>query len=211
MEQAGLRALAVALSLIAWFWSQRLIGQRRPPEGGIGDAVHDLTRELHARLLAQPKTANAILIGSSLLIDLSGLFVLLLALLGPSLRPFVGLLILFGLRQACQALCSLPAPPGMIWRKPGLPSLLVTYGTATDLFFSGHTAIATLAALELTRVFGFWGGFVGAAVALLEMTVVLVLRAHYTMDVYAGLVSAVFAEVVAGRLAPSIDGFLSRL
>jgi len=36
----------------------------------------------------------------------------------------------------------------MIWRHPGIPSLLVTYDVATDFFFSGHTAIAVLASIE---------------------------------------------------------------
>src|SRR5262249_38805048 len=48
----------------------------------------------------------------------------------------------YALRQLCQGLCAFAPPEGMIWRSPGFPSLLVTYGTATDLFFSGHTAIA---------------------------------------------------------------------
>jgi hypothetical protein len=210
MEQAGLRALAVAASLVAWFWTQKAIGQRTAPEGEIVDGIHQLTERPHAWLLANPGAARAVLVGSSFLIDASGLFVLLLAIFGPSVRPFIGLLLLFGLRQACQGLCALPAPPGMIWRHPGVPSLLVTYGTSNDLFFSGHTAIAAFAAMELARVVGPWGAVAGATVTLLEMGVVLILRAHYTMDVYAGLVSAFLAEVLAGRLAPLVDPLLSR-
>ena len=61
------------------------------------------------------------------------------------------LLILYALRQICQGLCALPPPDGMIWRRPGIPSLLVTYGTATDLFFSGHTAIAVFGCIELAH------------------------------------------------------------
>ena len=74
----------------------------------------------------------------------------------------MGLLILFGLRQLCQGLCALPPPEGMIWRNPGFPSLLVTYGTATDLFFSGHTAIAVYGCLELAH----WGGPVAAVAGI---------------------------------------------
>jgi hypothetical protein len=71
---------------------------------------------------------------------------------------FLGLLTLYALRQICQGLCALPPPERMIWRYPGFPSLLVTYGTATDLFFSGHTAIAVYGAIELGHVGGPWGG-----------------------------------------------------
>ena len=56
----------------------------------------------------------------------------------------------------------------MIWRSPGVPSLLVTYGVSNDLFFSGHTALAVYGAIELGR----WGGpawaVVGRALAVFE-------------------------------------------
>jgi membrane-associated phospholipid phosphatase len=38
--------------------------------------------------------------------------------------------------------------------------------------------------------------------------VVLVLRAHYTMDVIAGAFAAWFAADMANRLAPWVDGWL---
>jgi hypothetical protein len=86
--------------------------------------------------------------------------------------------------------------------------LFVTYGTASDLFFSGHTAIAVYGCLELA----LWGGpafaVVGVLVALLEATAVLVLRAHYTMDVFTGVVAALWVFSVAGGLAPGVDTFL---
>jgi hypothetical protein len=47
----------------------------------------------------------------------------------------------------------------MIWRYPGVPSLLVTYGTSNDLFFSGHTALAVYGSIELA----WWGGPAWAA------------------------------------------------
>jgi hypothetical protein len=45
-----------------------------------------------------------------------------------NVRPFLGLVIVLGLRQIMQALVALPAPPNLIWHYPGFPSLLVTYG-----------------------------------------------------------------------------------
>ncbi len=99
----------------------------------------------------------------------------------------------------------------MIWRSPGLPSLLVTYGTSNDLFFSGHTALAVFGSIELAR----WGGLpwavVGVSIALFEMATVLVLRAHYTLDVFAGAVTAFAAAVVAGWIAPDCDLWLVEL
>ena len=139
------------------------------------------------------------------------MFLVLQAIFGPTVRPFLGLLILFALRQLCQALCALPSPEGMIWHHPGFPSLLVTYGTASDLFFSGHTAIAVYGCLELAH----WGGPVfalgGAVLALILASAVLVLRAHYTMDVFTGAITALWVWTAASALAPGVDAWLAGL
>jgi len=205
------RAVLVALGLGGWFWTQALIAKRAFPEGRIGDRLHDLTAPLHLYLLAHPRAANRVLVVTSGLVDLLGLFLVLRAVFGPTIRPFLGLLILFALRQVCQALCALPCPAGMIWRDPGFPSLLVTYGTTSDLFFSGHTAVAVYGSLELAQ----WGGpgfaVLGAFLAVIEATTVLVLRAHYTMDVFAGAVTALWVWTVASALAPTVDAWLGGL
>src|SRR2546422_6607348 len=162
------RAALVAVGLGLWFWTQRLIGARPFPSRGIGDAVHDWTEPWNRWLNAHPRGANALLIASSAVIDLLAFFLLGAAISGPTFRPFVGLLLLDALRQLCQGLCAFAPPEGMIWRSPGVPSLLVTYGTATDLFFSGHTAIAVYGALELMRLGGPWLVLLGVAIALFE-------------------------------------------
>jgi hypothetical protein len=156
-------------------------------------------------LRENPAWAKALLIASSLVIDLLGVFLLGWAILGPTIRPFLGLLMLFALRQACQGLCALPAPEGMIWEHPGFSSLLVTYGVSNDLFFSGHTAIAVFGATELARLNFRGARLVGLAVALFEATTVLVLRAHYTMDVFTGAVTALLVAGLAERAAPWVD------
>ena len=203
------RAVIVVVGLGGWFWTQALIARRAFPEGRIGDRLHEWTASLHASLLAHPRAADRILIATSGIIDLLGLFLLLGAVFGQSLRPLVGLLLLFALRQACQALCALPCPDGMIWRNPGFPSLLVTYGTATDLFFSGHTAIAVYGSLELAQ----WGGpafaVLGGLIAVIEATTVLVLRAHYSLDVFAGAVTALWVWTVASAISPTLDAWLA--
>lgn len=205
------RGAFVALGLVGWFWTQRLIGRRPWPTAGLGDAVHDWTAPLHRRLLARPRLTDGLLVATSALIDLLALFLLASAIFGPTFRPFLGLLVLFALRQLCQGLCALPPPPGMIWRSPGFPSLLVTYGTATDLFFSGHTAIAVYGAIELARLGGPWLIALGVAIALVEAAAVLVLRAHYTADVFAGIVAALWVAGSADVLARPFDRALARL
>jgi hypothetical protein len=200
-QRYGARSLLVALALGAWFLTQSLIGSRPiAAEGRIGDLVHDLTAPANRWLQAHPAAANRLLIGSSLGIDLFGLGLLGSAILGDSLRPFVALILLFAFRQLCQACCALPPPPGLIWRSPGFPSLLVTYGVANDFFISGHTAIAVLGAIEAWHQLPPWAAAVATAVAVGEAITVLLLRAHYTMDVLAAITAAGCAWILAARI-----------
>jgi membrane-associated phospholipid phosphatase len=207
----SLRLVFVVVGLAVWHFTQSLIKNRPNGTGVIGDGLHTLTARAFAFLSTRPVWADRLLIISSLGIDALGTFVLVQSIVGDSIRPFLGLLILFGLRQICQALTALPPPEGMIWRSPGVPSLLVTYGVSNDLFFSGHSALAVFGAIELGR----WGGpawaAVGAVLAVFECAVVIVLRAHYTLDVFTGAVTAFAAAVFADRLAPGCDAALVRL
>ena len=205
-----LRAVLIALGLAAWFWTQSLIGRRPVTVGVIGDTIHEWTAPLNQSLHEHPDAANALLIVSSAIIDSVGVFLLVKTIFGSSVRPFLGLVLLFMMRQVSQALCSVPPPPGMIWHFPGFPSLLVTYGVANDLFFSGHTAIAVYGALELSRV-GKWPVRAAAGLlAMFEATTVLVLRAHYTMDVVAGGLAAYLAARLAERMSPTCDAWIAK-
>lgn len=201
--------IKILLSLSAigfWLFTQKLLGQKKaPPANGIGDAIHNLTASGNRYLNASPKAANALLISSSFVIDALGIFLIVQTLLGDSIRPLLGLIILFSLRQINQAMSSLPTPEGMIWRDPGVPSIFVTYGVSNDLFFSGHTALAVLGALELALLGGPW--FLGLAFLVIAFQVgtVLLLRAHWTMDVFTGGIAALWTHQFVVRVAPTVD------
>lgn len=196
-QTIALRLLAIGLGLIAWFVTQRMIAARSVVDGAVYDHLHVVTARWNVWLNQNPKPANAILVASSLGVDALTLFVLALAVFGPSFAPFWGLLALFALRQLSQASVALPAPPGIIWRHPGFPSLFVTYHVGNDFFFSGHTALAVYGAIQLASLQIPALTVLGITIATLEVIVVIILRAHWTMDVLAGL----FAAIAVGLLA----------
>jgi hypothetical protein len=208
---AVLRAVSMAAALAVWFWTQSLIGKREGVPGAIGDRVHLWTAPLNAALARRPKAADALLIASSLGIDLLGAATILYSVIGPSVQPLIALLLIFSLRQLCQATTSLPPPQGMIWRDPGVPSCLVTYGVSNDMFFSGHTAIAVLGALVLHSLGHAWLDVAVLGLAAFEMAAVLVLRAHYTLDVFTGAVVALWVWSASHPAALWVDGIFSRL
>jgi hypothetical protein len=218
-----IRLVVTVAALAAWFWTQSLIGARPAPPAEPARVAGQLLAETDRLLMLalpintflrdNPTWADAVLIASSAVVDLLGIFLLVRGTFGPTIRPLLGLILLFILRQLCQALTALPIPTGpgqVIWGEPGFPSLLVTYSVSNDLFFSGHTALAVFGAIELGRLGRKWWP-VAVLVTVLEGGVVLVLWAHYTMDVYAGAVTAVAMALLADRLAPPCDRALARL
>jgi hypothetical protein len=200
------RAGLVVVALGIWHWTQRLIAARDTPEGAIGDYFHVRTAGIHRWLTDHITATNRLLIVSSLAIDVCGFAILGVAIFGPTMEPFVALVMVFLMRQICQGLCALPIPPGMIWRHPGFPSLLVTYGVGNDLFFSGHTALVTLSAIEAWHHGPPWLAAIAMVHAIGQAVFVLLLRAHYTLDVLAGIWAAWFAADLARLLMGWIGG-----
>lgn len=191
LETIGLRVGAIVAGLVLWFLTQRLIGARTLADVHHYDHLHVLTAGWNRWLHDHPRAANAVLVASSLGVDLVTLFVLALAVFGPTFTPFWGLLILFLMRQVSQALVALPPPQGIIWRDPGVPSLFVTYGVGNDFFFSGHTALAVYGAMQLAALHIPALTVAGIVVAVLQVVAVIALRAHWTVDVVAGLAAAI--------------------
>lgn len=206
---SGVKAFAVrlaltAFALVVWFWTQSLIGRRASAGNAIGDRLLDWTAPLNSYLFSHSSAANGLLIVSSGIIDLLGIFLLARWIFGASTRPFAGLIIVLGMRQVAQALVTLPIPPNAIWHYPGFPSLLVTYAVANDYFFSGHTAIAVLALTEIVRMRHAWLSALAVLVAIFEIVSVLALRVHYTMDVFTGVVTGLYAAYLAARISTKL-------
>src|SRR6266576_1386189 len=204
-----LRLLVTGMVLTLWFWTQSLIGARTAPGSAIGDALHNLTAGLNSYFAQNPGAADALLVVSSALIDALGLFLLGRWLFGGSVRPFLGLFLLMTLRQLIEAVCALPPPPNMIWHYPGFPSLLVTYHVPNDFFFSGHTAIAVFGAIELSHLRRNWLTAAAVLLVVFEIATVLILRAHYTMDVLAGILAALWIAHLSERISPQLDRLIS--
>jgi hypothetical protein len=200
----AVRATIALIGVAAWFVTQSFLASRGFPEG-IGDGLHIFLGPLTEWLAHHDHAANLLLVVTSAVIDLLGCYLLFSGVMGSTVRPLLGLLLLFALRQVCQALIALPPPPTMLWRDPGVPSLFVTYQTGNDFFFSGHTAIAVYAALELSRYQLRWLKVTAVSIAAIEALTVLVLRAHYSMDVLTAMLAAICASSIAARLGDPCD------
>ncbi|HEX4544706.1 MAG TPA: hypothetical protein VH110_00005, partial [Candidatus Acidoferrum sp.] len=61
------RLIVTGMVLLAWFWTQSLIGARVAPAAGIDDSLHNLTSGLNSYFSQNSVAANALLIVSSAL------------------------------------------------------------------------------------------------------------------------------------------------
>ncbi len=208
MNPILIRLLVIAVALIVWFQTQKLIAARAGSGKRIGDGVHWLTRRLHHYFATHERAADRALIGSSFCIDVLGLSLIALSVFASSFAPFIAMMIVFTMRQISQMCCTLPAPPRMIWRDPGFPTALVTYKVGNDFFFSGHTALAVLGAIEICRIAPWWLGAIAILIAIGEALIVLILRAHYTMDVITGALAAWLAADLAESMVSHADHWL---
>lgn len=99
----------------------------------------------------------------------------------------------------------------------------------SDFFYSGHTAMAVLGGLEVAAIGGVLWNIIGFAVVFFEAFTVLLLHAHYTMDVsvvvlefffnchspppspilqvFTGAIAALWLREIASRLAVHVDAF----
>lgn len=205
------RVAFVASMLALWFLTQKLLGRRGFSGQGIEDKIHVWTAGINRFLNQNQRYSRALLISSSIGIDCVGIYLLLGGIFGPSITPFLGLVIIFSLRQLSQYLTALPAPEGIIWTHPGVPSLLVTYHVSNDLFFSGHTALAIYGALQLYHTGSITLTLLGIFLALYEILAVLLLRAHWTMDIFAGAITAIMVDQFTVELGPWVDKLLQGL
>jgi len=206
----ALQAAAVAAAYGAWLLSQHLLETSRGAITGFTDHSHELLAGANAYLNAHPVLANVVLAISSLEVDLAAICMVTFFFTRRESRPLLALWLILIMRQLCQASISIPAPDGMIWRYPGFPTLVVTYSTATDFFFSGHMALATLLAAELSAQRAprlkrgiAWG------IAFAQALVILSMRFHYFTDVVAGCLAAVAATQLAQAFGHRLDARLA--
>jgi hypothetical protein len=200
------QTFAIAAAYALWLTSQHLLERTRQPVTGLVDHTHEWLSAINLFLNAHPAVANLVLAISSFEVDLAAISMVAFFFRRRESRPLLGLWFILIMRQLCQTTTSLPPPDGMIWHYPGFPSIVVTYATSTDFFFSGHMALAALLATELTaQRAARWKLATAWLVTAAQATVILSMRFHYVTDVVAGLFAAVVATQLAGAVGHWLD------
>jgi len=203
--------LLVLLSIGIYLYIQRIIGMMPIPICSITDQIHIWSEPVNSYLFTHIFTRNMILIFMNSVLDVLSLFILFITIWKRDIRPFLIFFIFFFLRQILQLLVKLPIPDQILWIYPGFPSLLQTYHVSSDFYFSGHTGTSLIAALELSYFKIPWLTGLGFAICAFQAIMVIIMRIHYTMDVFTAIMTVFCFTKFARQVAPRINSFLARL
>ncbi len=202
--------LTLALVILGVFLghiTQNLIAHLNVPKEGITDRLHLFTSPINHYFVTHRDAANAALITTSLWFDFSVLFLMLRSIFGGTIRPYLGLFLLILIRQSLQFLVSFSLPENIVWRDPGVPSLFVDYSVSNDFYFSGHTGVTLLCALELMFYHKRWLTTLGFVMFAYTISVLICLRFHYTMDIFTAIVVVFCVRHIANKWARPIDHY----
>ncbi|KNC47281.1 uncharacterized protein AMSG_11780 [Thecamonas trahens ATCC 50062] len=217
----GFGALLVRLSLsvalaLTWIISHNMLTSmsvtvepKQAASFAIGDTLHEITYLWHHYLAAYPETAAAIILGLDALIDILVFSIIVVAVMGPTMRPVFSGYASVVLRQIAQLLCELPAPSSSLWTpSASSPLLFHAYATNVDFFFSMYPAIAVVASVELLRILPRGAAIqttlttCGAIVLVAGISILIaILRMDWTLSLFTGVLAGAFAVLVGARPA----------
>lgn len=131
--------------------------------------------------------ASFLFVLTSGMIDVGGFVVLYAFVFENEYKTNLLLFIGFSLRQLCQALNRLPKPEKLLWFKPSVPSLCVTYDVTNDFFFSGHTYTALVIGIYFLESTNLFVNIYAVFFITTEILFIIVTHSHFWMDIYAAI------------------------
>jgi len=124
-------------------------------------------------------------------------------------RMVIALGTLYFVRGQLQGIYFMEFPEEYIFRYPGLLSLSVPYLKTNDFFFSGHVSLPVIVAVEFYKQKYFKLSYFCFFVSLYEGFMMIIVRGHYSIDIYAGFIIALYFSKVGDFIAPYVDRIIN--
>ena len=123
----------------------------------------------------------------------------------------MAMLVFYGFRIIVQQIFFVEYPQGYLWGWPGFFSLFVPYGSTPDFFYSGHVGVCMLHVLEFYAIGWYWMSAYALLAMFLQIFLMVALRSHYTMDMFAGIVFAHYFWIMSEKYSFVIDWYIFRI
>lgn len=125
---------------------------------------------------------------------------------GNSWNPLVHISLFYFLRGAVmQSLIILEIYDTYIFENPGFPSMIVPYFRSADFFFSGHAGCSILIGLQMSDMGYTELKYFGFFLAIFEGFVLMVLRAHYSIDIVFGILISHYLYIISKYIGKYLD------
>jgi len=134
---------------------------------------------------------------------------ILIAIRGKSWRLAVSLFLLYGSRGFLQEIYSMSHHEEYLFKNPGIYSLTVPYFKTTDYFFSGHVSLPILLGIEFYKTGRKRLSIFCAITTVYEFIMMLLLRGHYSIDLYAALIFSCYYARIAETLCKPLDKYIN--
>ena len=173
------------------------------------DNVQELVKPITNYLEKNTSNRNTLIIFSSLIIDLIVLITCFnWVIYGKSWKFIISIVCFYIFRAIIQNIYQMPFPEKFLFVDPGFSSLTVSYLKTNDFFFSGHVGIPLLCAHEF-KVFNWHVAMWFCIMAsLLEGFVMVTSGGHYSVDIFAGWLFALYFIKISVIIAGYTDRFL---
>lgn len=169
--------------------------------------------ENYNKWLKQPENLlflKSFLIIGGLLMDIVIIVGFLLqAIGGKSWRLPVALVLLYGSRGIIQNYYSMTHHDEYLFIDPGIMSITVPYFKSSDYFFSGHVSLPILLGIEFYKIGSKRFSLFCAFTMIYEFIMMLLLRGHYSIDLYAALIFSFYFSRMSETLCKPLDKYIT--
>lgn len=131
------------------------------------------------------------------------------ALVFKSWRMIISLGTLYLVRGFIQETYVMGHPEEYSFHYPGIISVSVPYFKTHDYFFSGHVSLPLIIGVEFFKNKYNKLSFFCFFVACYEMVMMIILRGHYSIDLYAGFIFSFYFCRISEYVVPYVDSFLN--
>lgn len=143
---------------------------------------------------------NVLLIICSLFMDVLQLAQLIrFTFWGTTWRMPFAIIPFYGVRAIVQAIIILQFPEGYNWGYPGFFSPFVPYNETADFFYSGHVGVCIIHFLEFRACGWYFWSWYAIFTMILQIVLMLCLRAHYCIDMIAGAIIAHYFFILSEK------------
>lgn len=126
-------------------------------------------------------------------------------------RVFIQVIQLFILIPILQHIFLIKYPKGYLWEFPGFYSLSVPYSKTNDFFYSGHLGCAVICMLEFWYTGWKKMAMFSILTALVQASLMTLLRGHYSIDLFAGIIFGHYFWMMADKYSFYLDVKLFKL